>query len=1140
MRNLRLHIYLCFAFSFLLLENTYAQSSIKKMKFSRIDVNSGLSNSNITCMLHDSNGFMWIGTRDGLNKYDGYDFTVYRNDQEDSTSLLKDNIYFLFEDSQKKIWISTRGGGLHFYDRNLDRFVRITEFSSYCVIAYVTEDQNKNLWIAGVRKEQAFAARLDRTTNKWEYHNIFPSIEPVTFLKHEGGNDFRVGVRRTGFYKWDIQTNVSERFVPNPNDPQSISNGFLRAIADDRGNFWIVTAEGLSKFDRKLQIFENYTVATVPGQPFLANILDLSYDGRSLWMGTENGGLIRLDIGSGEFTNFIYDKNEPASLSDNSIWSVYRDRHGRIWIGTFSKGLCLYDKLREKFSELNVPLENDIVNAIHEDSRGRMWLGTEGGLVMKDKDKVRYYKNVPGKPGTLSSNPVLSIFEDSKHQMWFGTWVGGVNRFNENANDFTSFTTNESDPTSIADNVNFAITEWSRTKQLLVCSFRGLNVMIDDKKGLFERHPDERHPANNVLSSVYEDKKGNIWIGSNAELNLYDITSRKRRRYYVGSLHDSTTVGGYINTIMEDSKGRLWIGASNGIHQINGTEYVTRFSTKNGLPNNIVRGILEDSRGHLWVSTTQGLSDFDPEAGTFENYDVSDGLLSNEFKPNSCYKDKNGQLYFGGKGVIVFNPDSLEKNPNPPSVFITDLKLLNRSVRIGENDSILKKHITETKEIWLDHQYHFFTINFVAVNFTASHKNQYAYKLEGFDDEWTNVGSQRFATFTNLDPDTYVFRVKASNNDNLWNEDGASLIIHVLPPWWETIWFRGAVALFIIGVAVSFYQIRVKTIRERNKRLENLVGERTKELMVREEEIRTQNQKLVEQQRELVTQNEELIGTQEEISAQRDLVALQNTELQRARAIIEEQHEKIVLRNESLEKEVEKRTKELIEYNQQLEQFAFISAHNLRAPVARILGLGHLLELSQKDGGDILLVTDKIVSTTRELDRVVRDLNTILEIRKGNNLAITEVYFKEEMDAVNANLEKEIADSGAKIVTDFSRADKVKTVKPYFDSILMNLVSNAIKYRSPDRLPVIEVSTASQNGHVCLTVRDNGLGIDLAAYKEKLFVLYSRLHSHVEGKGMGLYLIKTQVAALGGRIEVDSELSEGTTFKVFFRTNPEG
>jgi len=1116
------------------------QPALEKFKFSKIEVNSGLSNSNITCFLQDSNGFLWIGTRDGLNKYDGYDFKVYRNDQEDTTTLLKNNIYYLYQDVRGTIWISTRGGGFHYYDSLSDRFVRINEFSSYCVIAHISEDKNKNLWIAGIRKGQAFAAQLDRSTMRWKYHEIFPSIEPVTFLKHHADNEFWIGVRRTGFYKWNAQTNIAQKYSPDDKNPEAISPGFLKAVSDGSQNLWMVTSAGLTRFNIPSEKFTNYTTSNTKDQPALNVVLDICHDDDYVWIGTENGGLIRMDTRTAAFRNFHPDKNEPSSLSDNSIWSVYKDRQGRIWIGTFSKGVSVLDNMKEKFSELNVPLENDIVNAIYKDSKGRMWIGTEGGLVVKDRNnKVRSYKHDPEIKGSLGSNPVLSIYEDSDNTLWFGTWSSGLERYDEVNDRFIHHNFREDDEHSIASPNVFSIRERAKTKELLVSSFRGLNVMVDKDKGTFERHHDDRHVLNNNVTVIYEDSQGNVWLGTNAELNLYDIETRKRTRYYVGSLNDSTTIGGYINCILEDTQGRLWIGASNGLHMLKDKVYVTRYTTKNGLPNNIIRGILEDGHGNLWLSTTQGLSMFDPRRETFKNYDVSDGLLGNEFKPNACFKSQDGYLFFGGTGVIVFHPDSLNSNPHVPNVFITDLKLFNESVPVGDKDNILSQHISKTKEIRLPHDYNLLTLNYVALNFTASHKNQYAYRLKGFNDNWTDVKNQRSATFTNLDPGTYVFQVIASNNDGYWNEAGASLTIHVLPPWSATVWFRTTAFVALAGAAFAFYKLRVRNIERRNQRLKQLVAERTNELLIREEEIKKQNVQLVLQRNELVTQNEELIGSQEEISAQRDLVALQNQELQAARAIIEAQNQKIQLRNETLEKEVAKRTKTLSEYNQQLEQFAFISAHNLRAPVARILGLGQLLELSSKGGHDTSDISDKIVSTTRELDRVVRDLNTILEVRKDNALTFQHVDFESELMLVKGALEKEIQESGAMLIEDFSAARDVKTVKPYLNSILTNLVSNAIKYRHENRSPIIRISTSVTDEHVCLTVNDNGSGIDLSAIRDKLFVLYSRFHLHVDGKGMGLYLIKTQITAMGGRIEVDSEIDQGTTFRVFFRLNPE-
>lgn len=315
------------------------------------------------------------------------------------------------------------------------------------------------------------------------------------------------------------------------------------------------------------------------------------------------------------------------------------------------------------------------------------------------------------------------------------------------------------------------------------------------------------------------------------------------------------------------------------------------------------------------------------------------------------------------------------------------------------------------------------------------------------------------------------------------------------------------------------------------------VKRQNKELLLREEQIHAQNIRLQAQQEELAAQNEELIDIQEEISSQRDIVADQNFRLQEASQTIEKQNEEIRIRNENLEREIEERTRELIEYNQQLQQFAYISAHNLRAPVARILGLGQLLELSPEDTPEKKEVYEKLILTTRELDHVVRDLNTILEIRKSNNSVITEVNLEGEMALVKVILEKEITETQTEFVADFSAASVIHTVKPYLDSILINLVSNAIKYRHEDRHPVITLRTVMRDEYVCLIVRDNGLGIDLSQFKDRIFTLYSRFHSHVEGKGMGLYLVKTQVTALGGKIEVESEVNKGITFYIYLKAH---
>jgi signal transduction histidine kinase len=396
----------------------------------------------------------------------------------------------------------------------------------------------------------------------------------------------------------------------------------------------------------------------------------------------------------------------------------------------------------------------------------------------------------------------------------------------------------------------------------------------------------------------------------------------------------------------------------------------------------------------------------------------------------------------------------------------------------------------------------------------------------GFDKNWNYDKNKRLATYTNLDPATYIFKVRASNNDGVWNNKGTSIILHILPPFWMTWGFKIGMAVLALSLGLIYYTYRVSRIKRLNLKLQGLVLDRTKEIVTKQEEINAQNE-------ELVAANNELHERQEEIASQRDLLAKQNKELSEARKVIEQQ-------NLTLDQEVKERTQELVEYNQQLEQFAFIAAHNLRAPVARILGLRQLLKLDSISREDEKMITDKMGQTAEELDRVVMDINTILEIRKNNTLSKTKVNLHEELEFIKANLNNEIADTKTEIREDYSGTNILYTVKPYLDSILFNLISNAIKYRDPKKKPCIEIKTESSNDDVILKISDNGLGIDLNAHKKNIFTLYKRFHSHVDGKGMGLYLVKTQVEALGGNIRVESEINKGTTFIINFKRQENG
>ncbi|HPH45924.1 MAG TPA: two-component regulator propeller domain-containing protein [Chryseolinea sp.] len=1103
----------------------FSQHITQDAKFRRLAENVQLSNLNITTIAQDSKGFLWVGTLDGLNRFDGYDFKTYRSIENDSTSLVKDRVETIYEDSKGILWISTLNSGLQYYNRSADSFCRIPEFSQrYCQVFRITEDSQHNLWIGGTYNEQAFVAVRDHRTGKWEKFPLFRAAEGIYSISQISEHEFWLGSQSNGLFKWNRKTNVLEQnFLHDPNNPNSLPGNDIREIIHDKnGIMWIATHDGgLCKFNLKNNQFTNFTTASTGGKPSLPNntIRCMIPDGRQLWIATENGGLSRMDVHTEELTNFLFDKANPNSIINNSIWSIAKDRQGRIWVGSFAKGLCVLDVLEDKIPIYDPSLENDLVNVIFEDSKNRMWIGTEDGLILKDDMGSQRFLFDAKKKNSISSNAIDCIYEDRKHRIWIGVWNGGINRFDENSETFIRYNHEPNRKGSLTDPNVFNITESSQTGELLVSTFGGLNILKDEEAGIFENPFSYPHEGDQFHFTLFEDKDHNIWVGARSGLSIYSLETNQVK--HINIQDDTTKTTDQINCIFEDHNKNLWFGSSGGLHQMISQKKFITYTIKDGLPVDFVQGILEDSNGNLWLGTSKGLSVFNPTTKKIKTFDESDGLLSSELRRKAFLKKKNGQMFVGGKGVNVFYPDSIISNLNKPSVFITDLKIFNQSIKPNAPDGILKHDITETKEIYLNHDHYFITLHYVGINFTSSYKNQYAYKLEGFENNWINVGTQRFATFTNLDPGKYTFRVKASNNDDLWNEEGTSVIIHILPPWWKTWWARSLFALGFIGMVTLTFLIRNRSILKANKELEYAVNQKTKELQKTnlalqksEEEIIEKNKRLTAQSDELATQNEELLQSQEEVSAQRDLVEKQN---------------------ENLELEVSKRTNELVEYNQQLEQFAFIAAHNLRAPVARILGLGHLLGMLGETPEKKEEIYPKLINTTRELDGVVKDLNTILDFRKNSESHLILVDLTTEVSKIMQTLEREITNTHAVITIDFAQVDSIRTVKPYLESILYNLISNAIKYRDSSRIPAIQIKTEKLENEICLRVADNGLGIDLAAFRDKLFTLYSRFHIHLEGKGLGLYLVKTQITALGGRIEIESEVNKGTTFSVYFK-----
>jgi ligand-binding sensor domain-containing protein/signal transduction histidine kinase len=1102
-------------------------------RFSHLTVEDGLSQSTVKCMLKDSRGYMWFGTRDGLNRYNGYEFTIFKRDPEKDKSLSSNFITDLLEDKDGNLWVGTVDGFCK-YDPATETFQRYQINNSSSYIADLFQDSKGTLWVG--TNGGLYEFDVDNGTYKGYHHepnNINSLVDSgINKMMEDQQGNFWIATPR-GLDHYNPKTKVFTHYQHDPANSKSLGAGIVRSVFQDSKNrVWIATSnEGVSLFNPHDNSFTRFQHDPGNANSLVYNdVLSLTEDadGR-LWIGTQNRGLSVFDFDSHTFKNYNMDINDPSSLGGISIHSLYKDDIGNIWIGSWAGGISLWSRYGNKFSLFNriLDINNTNVYALTGDSQGHIWLGVEEGGLLRFDPETNEFKKYPNENQQFfETNVIISIIELNEDTLAIGYHIGGFAFFDKKTEKFTHYLPQQNNPQSIYGTVKPSLLK-DREGNIWIGDWGGgLNFYDREEKVFINYQHDAHNPnalSNGVVFALFEDKSGNIWIGTEGGLNLFDREKKQFIRYQHDPEDKQSISHNTVTSIFEDSRGALWIGTAGGLNLFDRkTKTFSVYSEKDGLPNDVINSILEDDQGKLWLGTNKGLSRFNPETRVCRNYDTKDGVQGNEFNRNAAYKAPDGTMYFGGTmGFNAFRPDNIQENPYIPPVVLTDLKVFNKSIVAGAEDSPLKQSLNHTEAISLPYDQSVITFHFAALNFVAPAKNEYASQLVGFDKDWNYVGNKRLATYTNLDPGTYTFRVKATNNDGLWNEKGTSLIIHILPPFWMTWWFKITIASLALGMGFVFYRYRLLNVKQQNQKLLGLVDERTQELLAKQEEINTQNE-------ELLASNDELSQRQKEIAFQRDILVQQNQELGEARQIIETQ-------NQNLDQQVKERTRELVEYNQQLEQFAFIAAHNLRAPVARMLGLGSLMKLAGISKEEERMITEKMVHTAEELDKVVKDINTILEIRKNNTLSISEVNLYHELQFIKANLAKEILETQTEIVEDYSQGHIIQTVKPYFDSILFNLISNAIKYRDPKRKPRIEIKTEFTKDYVCLLVSDNGLGIDLAAHKKNLFTLYKRFHSHVEGKGMGLYLVKTQAEALGGKITVESKTDKGTTFKVYLK-----
>jgi signal transduction histidine kinase/ligand-binding sensor domain-containing protein/DNA-binding response OmpR family regulator len=824
----------------------WAQSN--QYQFTRIGIEQGLSHYQINCIHKDRKGFMWFGSQSGLNRYDGYQFKVFHHDLRDSNSLYNNYITSLLEDPEGRIWVNTRGG-VNIYDPQTESLTRSTDAAlrRYQLpdpnITDILKDRQGNYWFAhanyglyrydpGQQKTKVIRAgspekealQSDSLADLEEdaQGNLWILYRNGT-LERLNTQTFRVDYRNATIFQQYKGTLRDYRFYQ-----------------DTDGDLWVYSGsgdvgQGIYYFNLSQQ---HFTSINTQSEGFRLNnnvVRGVIQDNKGLiWIATDHGGINLLNKKERTVAYLLNDPNDEKSLVHNSVYTLYKDDKAVIWIGLYKKGISYYHESIFKFplyryaSDTKNDNSND-VNAFAEDPSGNLWVGTNGGgLLYFDRSKNAFtpYVHNPRNPASLSNNVIVGMHLDREQKLWIGTFTGGLNMFD--GKKFTQYTHDPSRPESIASNNAWCIMEDSR-QNLWVGTLGGGLDRFDRKENVFYHYKEwaENSVHSNYISSLLEDREGNIWVGTAYGIDVLYKNTEKFTHYLPEAGNPESLSNYNINTLIEDSRGIIWVGTLEGLNAFDKKTGKFRvFRKEDGLPDNTILAMLEDNQGDIWVSTPNGISHvkIQPNAANgkfscqFRNYDEEDGLQGRAFNERAAIKSRQGELLFGGaRGFNLFKPEMIGIREVAPQVVLTDLQIFNKSVQVGEQQDgrvILQKALNETEKIVLEYGQNMFSIEFAALSYFQPGKNQYAYMLEGFNKDWlTTDAKARKVTYTNLNPSTYTFRVKAANSDGFWNEEGVRLSITVLPPFWKSPVAMMIYGALLIGTLLMARQITLARAR---------------------------------------------------------------------------------------------------------------------------------------------------------------------------------------------------------------------------------------------------------------------------------------------------------------------------------------
>ncbi len=812
-----------------------------------LSINDGLSQSDIYSIVQDDLGFIWFATRDGLNRYDGYNFKIYRPDKKDpKNSLSHQAINILLKSQDGTLWIGTENG-LNRY------FPKMDAFEHYLPPPDSSVKPNQGFKITCI-KETPNGDLIVGTNNKgiYRFNTHFKKYESISFLNIPEKNitiesilveetgEIWTSVENHGIYIYNSDLNQFQQAQIMVGKNASLEQFIIKSyFLDSNHNLWVGTNEGLILIDNINGKAKHFQLPTVEKHKNLSNSIvgiAASQEG-ILWVINEPGDIYLINPQTMQAEQYFINDYRYTSLPNNRISSFYLDDSGILWLGTTGTGVVKLDANRNYFNSMSFSpwssnsLSDNVVWSIHQQKNGTLWVGTDAGGLNKIEPINRqavHYQYDPEKPGSISDNQVMKVFEDKQGQIWIGTGAGGLNKYNPKNETFSSFRHKDSNPNSISHDRVYSIYE-DLNHNFWIGTEKGLNKFNRKTQKFTHFYHNPQNPNSLVydrVGAIIEADSGELWIGTlGGGISRYNYKNDTFRNYKHDPNNKNSLQNEYILSLFKDNSNNIWICTWGGgllKYNSDNDSFITILEN-NQTGTEAIHGIEQDELNNLWISTNKGLIKLNPITYDMVHYTHTEGLINDEFNTGAHFKNENGDMYFGSiGGLIWFSPSKIKKNDFIPPVVFTDFQILNESINhkeIRNNKKVLDHTITSADTIQLSYHDKIISFEFAALNYFASDKNQYAYKMAGVDEDWIYSGNRRFATYTNLNPGHYTFHVKASNNDGIWNEKGSSIWVIMSPPFWMTMWFRILFSTLVVSIIMGMYILQTRSIKERNAEL---------------------------------------------------------------------------------------------------------------------------------------------------------------------------------------------------------------------------------------------------------------------------------------------------------------------------------